>query len=105
MAATDERWWEIVFVFAIQGVVFATLNMRISDLQQTAALGDAGLVLVGGSLAAYTVAARLIEAEGARRTILGSCLAMAQAAALVASFPNGPALEPRRVWRRLTFVS
>lgn len=88
MAATDERRW---------GIVFATLNMRVSDLQQAAALGDAGLglVLVGGSLgalAAYPVAARLIEAEGTRRTILASCLAMAQVTALVASFPNGPAM-------------
>jgi MFS family permease len=78
----------------MQGVILATLNMRIPDLQLRAGLNDAelGLVLIGGpigALASFPLAARLMESMGTRRMILLSYCVMALAAAGMASSTHG----------------
>ena len=95
--AVSSRRRRILLVFAIQGIVLATLNMRIPDLQLRAGLSDAqlGLILVGGAtgaIATYPLAAPVIERFGTRRTILATYTLMALAAAGVATFAHGGAM-------------
>ncbi|MFO1050533.1 MAG: hypothetical protein U1E52_21855 [Geminicoccaceae bacterium] len=83
----------IVAVFAMHGVVLATMNMRMPDLQLIAGLNDAhlGLVLMGapvGALAIFPFAPRLIETLGTRRLILLSYLLMPLAAAGVGTLTH-----------------
>ena len=79
----------MVTTFALQGVVMATLNMRIPDLQVRAGLSDAdlGLVLMGGpigALAVFVAATPVVERLGTRRTMLVTYPLIALFAALFA---------------------
>lgn len=83
----------IIAVFSFQGIVAATLFMRMPDLQVAARLSDfdLGLVLMGGPLGAmltFSLASRFIEKFGTRRATLASYPLMAVAAVACSAIPN-----------------
>lgn len=87
----------ILIVFAIQGIMAATLFMRMPDLQLRAQLSDfhLGLVLMGGPIGAmltFSLASMFIERFGTRIATLASYPLMAIAAILTAIIPNGGAM-------------
>lgn len=83
----------LLAIFAIQGVVAATLFTRVPDIQLWAGLseGQLGVVLMGGPVGAmvtFALATRLIERFGTRAIIIGSYPIMALTAPLLTVSPS-----------------